>query len=156
MTQQSPALLRILLVEDDRIQGMVITKMLEKHGYTVVHHIDPRDAVAALESDDFDIIISDYVMPEMDGLQLLRRARILRPDAVRIMLTGKGNFDLAVKAINKGEIYRFMTKPVEEGEMVTSLRLATERLELTRENALLREELRKRDELIAKLREGDA
>ena len=154
MTQRPPGLFRILLVEDDRIQALVITKLLEKHGYAVTHYADPREAVAALEAEAFDIVISDFVMPEMDGLQLLRRARILRPDAIRVMLTGKGSFDLAVKAINKGEIYRFMTKPVQEGEMITSLRLARERLELKRENDRLRDELRKRDELIAKLRDN--
>lgn len=59
----------------------------------------------------FAVIVSDLRMPGMDGIQFLRKARELAPDSVRIMLTGNGDIEAAIEAVNEGNIFRFLTKP---------------------------------------------
>ncbi len=60
---------------------------------------------------DLAVVVSDMRMPEMDGATLLRHARVLRPSAVRVLLTGQADMAAAIKAINEGQIFRFLTKP---------------------------------------------
>ncbi|MFA7147661.1 MAG: HD domain-containing phosphohydrolase [Syntrophomonadaceae bacterium] len=71
-----------------------------------------KEALTILKrSDPFAVIVSDYRMPEMDGIEILARARELCPDTVRIMLTGQADMQAAIDAINQGNIFRFLTKP---------------------------------------------
>lgn len=62
-------------------------------------------------NDTYPVIISDYRMPEMDGIEFLNRVRDVTPDSVRIMLTGQADLDTAIKSVNEGHVFRFLTKP---------------------------------------------
>lgn len=141
----------ILLVEDDPLEAAVVSAILETTGFEVVHFSDPVKAAAALELRSFDIVLSDYMMPRMNGLQVLRRARLHWPDSMRIIITSRSDFDIAVEAINQGEIYRFLRKPVDERELVVTVRLAMEQVRMRREVRRLTEALRMREAELAAL-----
>ncbi|MCB9730748.1 MAG: response regulator [Deltaproteobacteria bacterium] len=141
----------ILLVEDDPLEAAIVTAILEKAGHRIVHHADPVAATKALDGERFDIVLCDYMMPRMNGLQVLRRARFHLPDSVRIIITSRSDFDIAVEAINQGEIYKFLRKPVDERELLVTVRLALERVQMQREVVRLTEALRLREAELAAL-----
>jgi two-component system response regulator HupR/HoxA len=95
------------------------------------------------------VIVSDQRMPGMDGSEFLERSMNVRPNAVRIVLTGYTDIDALVRAVNRSRIYRYLSKPWDDEEMRTALTRAVELFQLTRENARLVEELRKANEKLA-------
>lgn len=91
------------------------------------------------ENGDFAVIISDYRMPEMDGIELLHKVKEISPDTIRIILTGFADMQIAIEAINEGNIFRFLTKPLPTEKLINSIndaleqyRLITTEKELTR------------------------
>jgi two-component system response regulator AtoC len=99
------------------------------------------EALAMLADHDVAVIVTDQRMPKMTGLEMLREARKLRPDAVGIILTAFTDVDVLIEAINLGQIYRYITKPWEAKEVRGTLQYALERFHLTRENQRLMAQL---------------
>jgi len=104
------------------------------------------DASAALEilskEGPFSVIVSDFRMPGMDGVTLLRKAREASPDTVRVLLTGQADMNTAIAAVNEGHIFRFLSKPCPVEDLVRSLQAAVEQHRLiTAERFLLRDTL---------------
>lgn len=143
---------KVLLVEDEPMEAEIIRAILEGGGYDVTWCEDAMDAVRLLESTRFEYVVCDYVMPRLNGLQVLRRAKMHLPDSIRMIVTGKGDYELALQAINRGEVYRFLEKPVNERELLIAMRLAGERLAAEQEMARLKAALRERDGVIAALK----
>jgi response regulator RpfG family c-di-GMP phosphodiesterase len=90
-----------------------------------------------MEEQPFDLVISDMRMPEMDGAQFLEQVKRRWPDTVRLLLTGYADVTSTVDAINKGEIYRYISKPWDDEELVQIVRQALERKALEREKVRL-------------------
>ena len=147
-----PADTRILLVDDDPASLMTMERALSKQGYDVVGEVLPHAAQGLLDRGPFHIVITDYVMPGLNGLELLRYARAARPEVMRILVTGEADLSVAISAINQGEVFRFLTKPLNMKELEGIIRIACRHLSLFRELKHLRDELRKRDQLIAELK----
>ena len=141
----------VLVVDDDPDMLGILTRLLRKDGYQVVALQDAEEAAHRLGQEPFDVILSDYAMPGMNGVDLLRRAKLVRPGALRILLTGQPDLAMAVDAINRGEVYRFMAKPFNPLELSLDLRLACEQLTLRRENERLLGEIRKHDGVLDRL-----
>jgi len=99
------------------------------------------EALAMLAEHDIAVIVTDQRMPKMTGLELLREARQVRPDAVGIILTAFTDVDVLIEAINLGQIYRYITKPWEAKEVRGILQYSLERFHLTRENQRLLDQL---------------
>jgi DNA-binding NtrC family response regulator len=99
------------------------------------------EALAMLAEHDIAVIVTDQRMPKMTGLEMLREARKLRPDAVGIILTAFTDVDVLIEAINLGQIYRYITKPWEAKEVRGILQYSLERFHLTRENQRLMSQL---------------
>lgn len=118
---------RALVVDDSPEVVEVVKRMLER---ALPVHVDmvgsAADALVKMAEHEYDTIISDYTMPGMNGLDLLRSARQLSPSTPRIMLTGATDFDLAVNAINDGAITAFLPKPVDSKTLVEKVRAALE------------------------------
>src|SRR5205814_498407 len=102
-----------------------------------------------LETHEPAVIVADQRMPAMSGTEFLERSMAVRPDAVRIILTGYTDIDAIIQAINKSRIYRYVTKPWESEELRLTLRRAVEAFHLVRENGRLVEELRRANERLA-------
>lgn len=82
------------------------------------------------EQDDFAVVISDYRMPEMDGIELLHEVRKISPDTIRIILTGYADMQIAIEAINEGNIFRFLTKPISNDKLINTINDALEQYRL--------------------------
>lgn len=134
MTQHQP----LIFVVDDEPQILrALERSLTWDGFQVKAFGRPADAIEALRASAPDVVLSDHLMPEMTGLELLKVVRNRAPDTCRIMLTGHAEMQTAIDAINQGEIYRFLLKPWDDLELRLALTLGLERLDLERENRRL-------------------
>lgn len=110
MTAPADTRPRILLVDDEERILRSLGMLLRMH-YQVFATSDGYEALAILQREKIHVLISDQRMPIMTGTELLREARKVAPDTVRILLTGYADADSAVAAVNDGEIFRYISKP---------------------------------------------
>ena len=113
-----PLAVKILCVDDEPNVLSALRRMFTLEGCTISMAESGAAALQALESDSFDVIISDMQMPEMNGAQLLQQVRLQWPHTMRILLTGTADLANAVAAINEGEIYRYIAKPWNDEELL--------------------------------------
>ena len=131
---------RILFVDDDDVVLAVIRRQLRSQFQFDTARNAQEALVLLSNSGPYAVVVSDMRMPDMDGITLLARARDLCPDIVRIMLTGVADLQVAIDAVNRGSIFRFLTKPwpadvlvaaisagIEQHRLITSERLLLER-----------------------------
>lgn len=124
----------IMIVDDEENVCRALRRTLKQEGYNVIVANEPAHALELLKNTPVDMLIADHLMPNMTGLELLKIVRTRYPDCVRMMLTGHADMQTAIKAINHGEIYRFLTKPWDDTELKVIIHLAFEDLDLEREN----------------------
>lgn len=103
----------VVCVDDDAEVLAVVVRCVKLEPVTVRSTQDPHQALAWVASEEVAVLISDYEMPEMTGAELLEQARRVRPQAVRVLVTGRKTLDTAIDGINRGEVYRYVTKPFE-------------------------------------------
>lgn len=106
---------KILLVDDEPQVLEALALVLRKHDVEI--ESDPRLALRLVKDCDYAVVVSDLRMPHMDGIEFLRAVSYISPRSVRIMLTGHGDMDVAISAINTSGVFKFLTKPVDAVEM---------------------------------------
>jgi DNA-binding NtrC family response regulator len=141
----------ILIVDDEASVRSALRRTLRKEPYRVSLAESAAEALQIMRDDHVDLLITDHLMPQMTGLDLLRRVRLLFPDTARVILTGQAEMDTVVAAINEGEIYRFLRKPWDETEIKLTIHLALEQQRTERENKRLLELLKRQADVIRKL-----
>lgn len=124
---------RILLVDDEEDNLALMNRTL-RHDFSVVRTTSPEDALYILKNEDIDIIISDHKMPEMDGVEFLKRSCEIRQECVRLLVTAYSDSSILIDAINHGKIYRYIKKPWEPSELLLVVKAAVEYFYLKREN----------------------
>ena len=134
---------RILIVEDDQTTRESLTKALTHEGFEAVPAASAAQALRLLEREEADIVLSDIRMPGMDGLELLQRARAVRPELPVILLTAYATVDSAVEAMKRGA-YDYLTKPINLDKLILLIEKALEERRLVRENRELKAQLRER------------
>ncbi len=102
----------VLLVDDDATMLTFHQKLLVPEGYRILTATSARDGFDVLAHHHVDVVVADYVMPEMNGIEFLKRVRQLYPSTVRLMLSGASDMHSLVATINEGAIYKFLEKPV--------------------------------------------
>jgi len=132
--------LKILIVDDEEPARQGLTALLARWGYDVDEAGDGQEALAKAAAGLPSAVLSDLVMPKMDGLELLRALKTDVPFASVILLTGQGSIDTAVTAMREGA-YDYLTKPVDVARLRLLIPKAAERGEALREVALLRRKL---------------
>ncbi len=116
---------RVLLLVDDEANILnAIARVLHEEGYRILRADRPRAALDLLATHPVGVIISDQRMPEMNGIELLRKVRKLHPDTVRIMLTAHADQQVVAAAINEGAVYKFIFKPWTDEQLRTHVREA--------------------------------
>jgi diguanylate cyclase (GGDEF)-like protein len=140
--------LAVLIVDDDPLILRALQRELRDQPLRVEAESDPLAALDRMQPDRYAVVISDQQMPGMTGIELLARVRSLAPETVRVLLTGHADMETTVRAINEGEIHRFIQKPWQRNDLLRHVALAVERHEeLRQRNALSKLLLVKNDEL---------
>jgi len=140
--------IRILLIDDEPHVLSALQRVLRQHPPVagrrsmVEVYTSPLRAIEAAQERIMDVVVCDYRMPELDGVETLRRLRELQPQAGRIMLSGSRDFDTVVDAINVAQVGRIVVKPWNEVELIAAIRDAVETRRLQVENAELADQLR--------------
>jgi len=134
---------KILIAEDENAQRELLEGFLGKEGFSVVTAANGREALQKLQGQFFDIILIDYKMPELDGLQTLREIRRFYPDLPVVMMTAYGTVETAVASMKEGAL-DYLTKPIDLDELLLILQKVIERSNLIRENKELRAQLKER------------
>jgi len=127
---------KILLIDDDRNLLRVVAYQITEAGFDVIPLSSPKEALARLDEESVDLVLTDLRMPEMSGLDLMRQIRLRRPDLPVIVLTAFGSIDTAVEAIKNGAS-DFLTKPFASAEVLQSIRKALRVADLVEENRRL-------------------
>lgn len=123
----------VLIVDDE---DMVITSIraflqLETE-YQVTGITLPMEAAKFLETNPVDVVVSDYLMPKMTGLQFLAKAKELQPEAARVLLTGHADKQSAINAINEVGLFQYLEKPWDNSQLLLVIQSAIERTQLLR------------------------
>src|ERR1017187_6253965 len=140
----------LLFVDDEENILNSLRRLFRPLNYKIFTAISGAEALALLEHEPVDLIISDMRMPLMDGAQLLEQVRAKWPDILRILLTGYADISSTIAAINKGEIYRYIAKPWEDNDIILVVRHALERKSLEQEKRRLEQlTIRQNEELKA-------
>jgi response regulator RpfG family c-di-GMP phosphodiesterase len=135
---QKPERPAILLVDDDPDVLDTLGEQLVQEGYDVTRCLSPVMALDLMRAQDFAVILSDQHMPGVSGHELLGKARVLRPRASRILITGVVAADTLINAVNTGEIFRFIAKPWARADLVATVGNAVQRHRLLADNERLR------------------
>jgi two-component system response regulator HupR/HoxA len=140
----------VLLIVDDEPGILETLAMTLSDDARVLTAPSGQEALEILEREDVSLVLTDQRMPGISGVDLLARARSLRPDAVRILLTGYADVDVIADAINRARVYRYIHKPWEPNELRLTVKRALEAYDLAREN---RDLTRRLEEANLRLRE---
>lgn len=141
----------VLIVDDEEPIRKAIRRVLKFEPYDVLDTGDPNEALEIVKTRTVHLIICDHLMPGMLGIDLLRKIRLLKPETIRIILTGNANLEMAMQAINEGAIYRFLTKPWDNNELLLAIRLGLRQYETEMENRRLLALLKKHKDLLYRL-----
>jgi DNA-binding NtrC family response regulator len=131
---------KILVVDDEEAIREVVSTLLDAQGYRCTVRANGRLALEAFRNDTFDLVLSDIVMPEMDGLKLLGELRKEDPDVPVIMVTAMHDISIALEAIRAGA-YDYILKPFEKDQLHLSVRRALEHRRLVMENRTYQSDL---------------
>src|SRR6266852_5465391 len=108
--------LRVLIIDDEPFHAEAVAESLERVGYECVLATSGAAGARKIEEEDFDVILTDLRMEDMDGLAILRKAKQSAPDAEVVVITGHGDVKTAVEAIKQGAS-NYLTKLVDMGEL---------------------------------------
>jgi DNA-binding NtrC family response regulator len=141
----------ILIVDDEERILKAIERVFRKEKFDFFTATSGEAGLKLLEMREFDLVMSDQNMPEMDGLTFLQKVKAEQPHTLTIMLTGAREMDVAVQAINEAGVYKFIMKPWDDEDLKITVRRALESLDLVRERNALRERVKSRDTLLRNL-----
>lgn len=131
---------KILIIDDEESMRHMLSLILKKEGYEVITANGGKEALELVSSISFDFILSDIIMPEMDGLELLQALKDRKVESTIIMMSAYGTINTAVEAMKRGA-YDYISKPFRPDEALMALRKAEERESLRQENIRLRQEV---------------
>jgi DNA-binding NtrC family response regulator len=138
----------VVCVDDDEAMLNTVVRCLKREQIEIRSTLSASEALGWIAAEDIAVLVSDYDMPEMTGAQLAGHARRVRPETVRILLTGKRSLETAIDGINQGEIFKFLNKPFDSDQLRAAVRSGVQRnrelIEMSgdRQRRLRREALR--------------
>ena len=141
----------LLLVDDEENITSALVRLLRRDGYRILCANSGEAGLALLAQNKVGVIISDQRMPEMSGVEFLSKVREAFPDTVRIVLSGYTELNSVTDAINRGAVYKFLTKPWEDELLRANVEEAFQRYEMRMENARLARELEDANEELQKI-----
>ena len=139
---------RVMVVDDKSSVLNALKRSLRREGWELQTFADPVVALIYANREPVDLVISDYRMPQMDGVTFLKEMRAIQPDAFRIVLSGQADMAGVLKAVNQAEIYRFITKPWDDMELRITIEQALNHRDLLLENRQLADVVRQQQRQI--------
>jgi DNA-binding NtrC family response regulator len=122
---------KIVLVDDEEMVLKSLNSLLElETDYQVHTFTSVTEALGFIKKNDIDLVISDYLMPEMDGISFLAKVKEVRPEVPRIILTGYADKENAIKAINDVGLFQYIEKPWDNDDLLIIVRNGLERQQL--------------------------
>jgi two-component system, probable response regulator PhcQ len=138
----------VLFVDDEPMLLAALKESLRRCPFDILTATSAADALKLLETHAVDVVISDERMPNMPGSEFLGIVRQRHPLAIRIVLTGQASVDAAIRAINKAEVYRYLTKPCSAADLAGTIQSALQLRNLARESARLLARTREQDKVL--------
>jgi two-component system nitrogen regulation response regulator NtrX len=138
---------KILVVDDDINWRNILIDILTSEGYQTIPAGDGEEAIKKVRDNELNLVLLDLILPDINGLEVLKRIKEEKPDLVVIMITGFGTIKDAVSAIKIGA-YDFLEKPSDREKILLTIRNALEKERMQREIALLREEALKKYQMV--------
>jgi DNA-binding NtrC family response regulator len=124
----------VLIVDDEEMVTAALRGLLQlETSYRVITTNSPLDALGILQEERIDVVLADFMMPDMDGIQFLNRCRETRPVTTRILLTGYADKQNAIRAINEAGLYYYLEKPWNNDQLLIIVRNGIERSALFNE-----------------------
>jgi class 3 adenylate cyclase len=137
MRPEKPTILYI----DDEEDNLIVFRSAFRRDFNVLVSTSPKEGLAMATAQDIPLVITDQRMPGMTGIEFLEKLPE-NNESVRMILTGFSDVEIIIQAINKCNIYRYLTKPWDKGELMHTMNLALEKFYLNRENEKLLEDLK--------------
>lgn len=141
----------LLLVDDEEEIGAALARLLRPYGYKILRAKSGREGLVLLTGCEAGVVVSDQRMPEMSGVEFLTQVKELYPHAVRIVLSGYADLDSVTDAINRGAIYKFLTKPWDNETLCANILEAFGHHELILEKERLMQEIQSANDLLAQV-----
>ncbi len=141
----------ILIVDDEPNVLKAFQRSLRKMPYTLMTAKGGEDALTLLEAREVSLVISDYNMPHMSGLEFLKTVKTRHPHTLTIMLTGQADLGVAVEAINDAGVYKFIQKPWDDADLKITIMRALESIDLIHERNQLRDKVKNREAILKEL-----
>lgn len=133
----------ILIVDDEQAILRALERTLFEGNYIVTTASSSSEAISLCKSAKFDLILTDYAMPGMNGIDLLVEVSKTMPDAVMMLMSGKGDLNMAIDAINKAVVYKFIVKPWDDDELLKIIDRSLDRYRLVMENSEMKMKIKK-------------
>ncbi|MDT7833388.1 sigma-54 dependent transcriptional regulator [Flavobacteriaceae bacterium S356] len=145
---------KILIIEDEAAIRRVLTKIIseENDAYQVEEAEDGLRGIEMIKDTDFDLVLCDIKMPKMDGVEVLEKAKKIKPETPFVMISGHGDLDTAVNTMRLGA-YDYISKPPDLNRLLNTVRNALDRKVLVVENKRLKKKVSKNYEMIGKSKE---
>ena len=143
MTPPDEDQLHILVVDDEKSHAEVVSEILERRGYACTIACSGKEGAKKIEEDEFDLVLTDLKMGDLDGLEILKRAKEFLPEAEVMVITGYGDVKTAVKALQQGASH-YLLKPLDKNELLTVVAKSAEDLRRNRALRDLRKQLDER------------
>ncbi len=140
-------MVKILVIDDERSIRNTLKEILSFEGYAIDVAEQGSLGLEMVKSTDYDIILCDIKMPEMDGIEVLEKILELKPETTVVMISGHGNIDTAVEAIKKGA-FDFIVKPLDLNRLLITIRNAGDKSLLVKETIVLKKKINKQYEII--------
>lgn len=140
---------RIMVVDDEDYILKALRRVLaDREDWEVETYNDPAQALRRARTTVFDAVITDYRMPEVDGIELLQALREMQPDTIRILLTGVIDIDTLMSAINQASAFRFIPKPWEDEQLIQCIEEGLRFRDVLLENKILAQTVRDQREAL--------
>ncbi|HXS93463.1 MAG TPA: response regulator [Candidatus Limnocylindrales bacterium] len=124
----------VLLVDDEDMIITSIRAFLQlETDFAINAFTDPEEAANFVKSNQIDVVVSDYLMPKMNGIQLLSRVKEAQPEASRVLLTGHADKQSAIQAINQVSLFQYLEKPWDNQQLLLVVQSGAERARLFRD-----------------------
>jgi putative nucleotidyltransferase with HDIG domain len=140
----------ILVVDDERDILELLQETFEDAGYQVSIAVNATDALEIFEKENPDVILSDNRMPGMSGIEFFEEVREKASDSVRILMTGYADLNIAIEAINRGWVYKFVAKPFKLEEILVTIQRALEYYEIVKQKKRLEKKIRQHNAILEK------